>query len=246
MKRYWYAGLILLSLVVRIQAAVATDTREQSGDSKALVATVIAAYGGEKAVEGMKSVYAIGDINAFMRQDQGKYELSFKRPRKLRVDTRYQRSNETRILNGDNGYRGTNETPLSPVKDHRYLAMVYQYKHFDVLYGFIHDYYAITRKGKEVYNGKIAEVLHLTDQEGPPMDVFVDSETRYIVKVTGYFTVADGRVTTLSSEFSDFKKAADTVFPYKITNHAGGQKIAETSMRTYTINPALSDAVFAP
>ena len=124
--------------------------------------------------------------------------------------------------------------------------MVYQYKHIDILYGMIHDLYSISRKGKEDLNGKSVEVLHLTDQEGPPMDLYVDATTFFIVKVTGYFVVGEGRSTTLSSEFSDFRKVADTVFPFKVTNYAGGQKIAETVMKTYSIDPAIPDSLFAP
>ncbi|MDH4163112.1 MAG: hypothetical protein OEW15_10540 [Nitrospirota bacterium] len=70
-----------------------------------------------------------------MRQDAGTYELAFKRPRMLRVDTKYGRSLETRILRGRTGYRGTDVVPLVEVTDHRLLAMVYQYKHLDLLYG---------------------------------------------------------------------------------------------------------------
>jgi hypothetical protein len=233
-------------MFVHVQIASASDTHALPEDVKSLVSRVIAAYGGEKVVEGIAGIYAVGDINAFMRQDRGSYELFFKRPRKLRVETKYQRSFETRILNGTSGYRGTDETPLAQVKDHRFLAMVYQYKHVDILYGLLNGFYSISRKGNEDLNGKIVEVLHLIDQEGPPMEVYVDAKTFYIVKVTGFFVVGDGRATTLSSEFTDFKKVADTVFPFKVTNYAGGQKIAETVMKTYTVNPAIPDTIFAP
>ena len=47
-----------------------------------------------------------------MRQDRGSYELFFKRPRKLKVDIKYQRSSETRVLDGNTGYRGANDGPL--------------------------------------------------------------------------------------------------------------------------------------
>jgi hypothetical protein len=124
--------------------------------------------------------------------------------------------------------------------------MVYQYKHFDILYGLLKGYYSITLKGKEDLNGNGVEVLHLMDQEGPPMDVYVDTKTFYVVKVTGYFVVGDSRTTTLSSEFSDFRKVADTVFPFKVASFAGGMKIAETIMKTYIINSAIPDTVFVP
>ena len=246
MKRVFPVLLVVFSMVAHIQMAFAADTVERPEYVKSLVSQVIAAYGGEKAVEGTTGVHAVGVINALMRHDRGTYELSFKRPGKLRVDTKYQRSLETRILNGNNGYRGTDEVPLAQVKDLRLLAMVYQYKHFDILYGLLKGLYSVSRKGNEDLSGNRVEVLHLVDQEGPPMDAYVDARTFLIVKVTGYFAMPGGQTTTLSSEFSDFRKVADTVFPFTIASYAGGQKIAETIMKTYSINPAIPDSVFAP
>jgi hypothetical protein len=246
MKCMYHMLIVFFYIFVQAQMAAASDTHDRPEDIKILISKIIVAYGGEKVVENLTGIDAVGDINALMRQDRGSYELSFKRSRKLRVDTKYQRSFETRILNGNSGYRGTDEVPLAQVKDHRYLAMVYQYKHFDILYGLLKGYYSITWKGKEDYKGSTVAVIHLIDQEGPPMDMYVDAKTYYIVKVTGYFIVGDGRATTLSSELSDFKKVADTVFPFKIINYVGGQKIAETNMKSYIINPAIPDTVFAP
>ncbi len=246
MKHVFYLFIFFFYISAHTQTAVAADTHGLPEQDKSLIAKIIAAYGGEKVIEGLTSIFAAGDINALMRQDHGSYELSFKRPRKLRVDTKYQRSFETRILNGNNGYRGTDQDPLAQVKDHRFLAMVYQYKHFDILHGFLKDPYSISRKGSEELNGSRVEVLHLLDQEGPPMVVYVDAKTFYIVKVIGYFSVGDGRSTALASEFSDFRKVGDTVFPFKVTSYAGGHKIAETVMKTYTINPAIPDTAFAP
>ena len=246
MKRLLASLLVFLSVVAQVQPACASDAHDRPEDAASLIAKIIAAYGGKSVVTGTKGVSAVGDIHAIMRRDRGTYELLFMRPRKLRVDTKYQRSFETRILNGNTGYRGTDETPLAQVKDHRFLAMVYQYKHFDLLYGFATGLYSVNRKGTEDLNGKSVEVLRLVDQEGPPMDVYVDAKTFFIVKVTGTFTLPGNQTTTLSSEFSDFRKVGDTVFPFKLVSSAGGQTIAETIMKTYRINPAMRDSSFAP
>jgi outer membrane lipoprotein-sorting protein len=246
MKRGFLVLFMFFFTVVQFQIALAADATAPSEDVKVLIAKIIAAYGGEKVVEGTTGVHAVGDINAIMRHDRGTYELFFKRPRKLRVETKYQRSFETRILNNSSGYRGTEEASLTEVKDHRFVAMVYQYKHFDVLYGLLKGLYSVSRKGSEELSGNAVEVLHLVDQEGPPMDVYVDARTWYVVKVAGSFVVGDGRTTTLSSEFSDFRKVGAATFPFKITNYAGGMKIAETVMKTYTIVPGIPDSLFAP
>ena len=246
MKRFRYLLLISFLLSFPVHTASAADASGVSDGDRALIEKIIAAYGGKDSIEHITGVYAFGDIEAIMRRDSGSYALFFKRQKKLRVETKYQRSYETRILNGDRGYRGTDGAPPALVKDHRLLAMVYQYKHFELVYGLLHNSYAVSRKGKEELNGKLSDVMHLSDNEGPPMDVYVDADTFFIVKVVGYFTVTDGRTTTLSSEFFDFRTVGDTVFPFKVTNYAGGQKIAETRFKIYEINPAMPDSLFEP
>jgi hypothetical protein len=244
MKRALYP-LIVLSMILGFARLSAADTPRTS-DIPSLVSKIISAYGGKDAIERLKSVHASGNIEAFMRRDHGTYEIYFKRPRKLRVDTTYRGSSETRILNGQMGYRGMDGLPLSQAGGGSLLAMVYQYKHFDLPYGLLKGVYSIKRKGKEDLNGKPVEVLHLTDSEGPPMDVYVDTQTFFIVKVTGYFVVTGGRSTALSAEFSDFRKVDGTEFPFRITNYADGYRIAETTMKTYRINTSVADSLFTP
>jgi hypothetical protein len=245
MKRI--SRILIVLMVISCPAGISTaGTAASTGDAQSLVRKIIAAYGGKGVIEGIKSVYAAGNIAAFMRRDRGTYEVCFKRPRKLRVDTKYGQSSETRILNGDAGYRGMDGLPLSEAEGGSLSAMVYQYKHFDLPYGLLKGDYSVSVKSKEDLNGKPVEVLHLTDREGPPMDAYIDTHTFFIVKVTGYFTVGGGRSTALSAEFSDFRKVDGTVFPFKIMNYAGGYRIAETKMNVYRINPPIPDSLFAP
>ncbi len=240
---YALAVFLVLACCYRISSA---ESDVSSDDVKSLVSKIVTAYGGKDVLEKLKSVYASGNIEAFMRQDHGTYEVFLKRPRKLRVETKYQNSSETRILNGDAGYREADGLPFSQVKGDSLLAMVYQYKHTDLPYGLLKNAYSIKIKGREDLNGKQVEVLHLTDSEGPPMDIYVDVRTFLIVKVTGYFEMPGGQSTALSAEFSDFRKVDGAVFPFRITNFASGFKIAETEMKTYKINPPMPDSLFKP
>jgi hypothetical protein len=246
MTRILYVVIASLSLSLFVRSTAAADLPALGDEVVSLVEKIITSSGGKTAVAGMTGVHASGDIEAYMRGDKGRYELFFQRPGKLRVETQYQRTSETRILNNGRGYRGTDNAPLSPVQDHRFLAMVYQYRHFDLAYGLLTGMFSVRMKGKEHLNGKPVYIMHLTADDGTPMDVYIDTETFLIVKVTGYFTVADGRQTTLSSEFSDFRQVGDMVFPFTVMNYAGGQKIAETRMKTCRINPPLEDFLFLP
>ncbi|HTG02343.1 MAG TPA: hypothetical protein VK654_17305 [Nitrospirota bacterium] len=246
MKRIVTQLIAAIVQIVFLHAAIAAGADGRQDDTtRRLVAHVIAAYGGEKAIESVKGIHAVGEISALMRGDRGTYEYFFQRPGKLRVETKYQRSSETRILNNGRGYRGADAQPPSEVTGPKLLAMVYQYKHIDLLYDLLKGTYSVSRRGRESIQGNPADVLHLADSEGPPMDVAVDAKTFYIVRVTGYFKMGEGE-TSLSSEFSEFRKTGGAVLPYRIVNYAGGQKIAETVMKTYEVNPALPGTLFMP
>lgn len=237
---------VLFFLSVFVTFSFAADKTGVRKEVRSLVTKVVSAYGGKGAIEGIKTVYALGDIDAFMRHDHGTYELCFRRSRMLRVETKYDKSRETRILRGDVGYRGMDGPPLARAEGDSLLAIMYQYKHFDLPYGLLKDRYSISLKGGEDLNGNPVVVLHLTDSEGPPMDVYIDTHTFFIVKVTGYFRMPDGRSTALSALFSDFRKVGDIMFPFRITNYAGGYKIASIKMKFYRINPPIPDSLFSP
>lgn len=226
-------------------ALSAGEAPDEAGRIASVIGKVIDAYGGKDAVEGIRSLHAKGEIEAFMLSDQGTYELYFKRGRKLLVETKYARSSERRILNGNRGYRSTGALPLEEVYGPRYFAMVYHYKHLNILQDLLKGAYQIQSAGSSSVNGNKAEIFHLSDREGTSMDIYIDEQRSLIIKVTGYFS-AENKKIDLSSEFSDFKKAGGSLFPFRITNYAGGIKIAQTVIDEYSINPALADSFFEP
>jgi hypothetical protein len=218
---------------------------DEAGRISSLVDKVIDTYGGREAIEGMHSLHLRGKIEAFMLHDRGTYELWFGRGRKLRVEAKYQHAWEVRILNGERGYRSSDTLPLEEVFGPRYFAMVYQYKHLDILHDLMKGTYQIRPAGKSSLNGSDVEVLRLKDSEGTVMDVAIEPRTSLIVKVTGYFS-AENKKTELSAEFSDFRKVGALLFPFRITNYAGGMRIARTVIDEYSLNPDIADSLFGP
>ncbi|HXX81056.1 MAG TPA: hypothetical protein VEI46_05875 [Thermodesulfovibrionales bacterium] len=206
---------------------------------------MINAYGGKESIESIQSMHIKGEIEAFMLHDYGTYELYFKRGKKLRVETKYEHSSEIRILNGERGYRGTGVLPLEEVFGARYFAMAYQFRHLDILHDLVKGTYQIQTMGKSSVSGSDVEVFHLNDKNGAIMDIYIDEHTFLILKVTGYFK-EKGKELDLSVEFSDFKKVGASVFPFRITNYAGGLKIAQTVIDNYLLNPDITDSLFEP
>lgn len=213
--------------------------------TNALIAKVIAAYGGESVIKRTKRVYAKGTTNAIMRGDAGSYERWFDRDRKLRVETLYAKSSETRILNGSRGWRSVNNEKPVEVNSFPYTAMVYQFKQLDLPFGLMTGQFRITDLGEVTQNGRQLHVLVLEDNEGPPVRAYIDLTTYYIFKTEAFFQIK-GNVTSLGAEFMDFKTFDGMPLPTRIINYGGGQKIGETDIKKYQINPDMKDSLFKP
>lgn len=242
------AGLLialLAALGLAGPAHGAEQGRRYEGRAGAVVEKVIEAQGGRKSISRIRTLHARGTIRAIVFGDEGTYEFWYKRERKLRVETRYERRAEVRVLNGRRGFRGSSPGSLAPVEDHRYVAMVYQCKHIDLVWGLMEGRYDVTLEERRISGGREYEVLGLLDAEGPPMRVFVDTATYRIAGVTGYLTI-NGRQSDLASEFSEFRQVDGVLLPFSIVNYAGGRKIAENRIERYLVNEDMGDSLFEP
>lgn len=237
--------LLFFFLVAAPRGLYAGEPSDETARIASIINKVIDAYGGKDAIEGIHSFHMIGEIEAFMMHDQGPYELYFKRGRQLRVGTKYQRSSELRILNSDRGYRRTDTLPLEEVYGPRFVSMVYQYKHLNLLHDLIAGAYQIRSAGPSAVAGENAEIFRFNDKEDAVLDVYIDKRTFLVVKVTAFFS-AENKQIDLSAEFSDFRKVGGSVFPFRITNYAGGVKVAQTVIEKYALNPEMPDSLFVP
>jgi hypothetical protein len=243
-------ALSCLAAIVTCFSVLPATTAHAAGESaefpiNTFIKEVIAAYGGEPRLARITSVYAKGSIEAFMRDDRGISTRYFKRPRKLRAELVYQKSSETRILNGFRGWRGNGGEPLREVHGPSYLAMAYQFKYLDLPFGFLDKGYKITYLGRETFRALPVEVLQLVDNEGTVMRVDIDAGTRLIARVVGSFGGGPSGA-ELSAEFSDFRDVEGVKFPFRVTNYSGASKIAETLATEIRINKEMPETLFQP
>lgn len=252
MPKHFRLSLVCLRLaaIYACLAGLAASPAHAGGETAdfpvtSFIKEVIVAYGGEKALAGITSIYAKGSIETFMRGDRGVSTRYFKRPRKLRAELAYQKSSETRILNGFRGWRGSGGEPLREVHGPSYLAMAYQFKYLDLPFGFLDKGYKISYLGRENLRGGPVEVLLLADNEGTVMRVYIDAGTRLIAKVLGSFGAGPGGA-ELAAEFSDYRDVAGVKFPFRVTNYSGANKLADNLVTEIRINKEMPDALFQP
>jgi len=244
MSKYIRVVALLMIFSVITGGRTVTAAGAEGRPVKAVISGIIGAYGGEKAVTAAKRVYAQGTITAFMRGDEGTYLRWFERGRRLRVETKYSRSSELRILNGSKGWRGV-DGEAGEVNGFQYLAMIYQYKQVDILYGLMTGQYKVVPDGSVVDGVTSVDIYRLSDVEGPPMRIFVEPKSGLIVEIEGVFSV-NGHETSLSAQFSDFRKVDGLKLPFKVLNFGGGKPIGETTIHKYEINPVFKNTVFKP
>lgn len=227
-----------------VSAASAEDVKPPLRKTS-IITDVIAAYGGEEVLAKIKTVYTKGSIHTLMRDEKGISTRYFKRPRKLRAELFYTRGSETRIVNGFQGWRGSDSVSLREVYGPPYLAMAYQFKYLDLPFGFLDKGYKITYLGGELLHGVPVEVLQLVDDEGPTMRVYVDSVTHLITRVVGTFGTGQG-TSELAAEFSDYRTVEGIKVPFRVVNFSGTNKIAETLVVEVRFNKDMPDSLFKP
>ena len=235
-------SLLKAAAILPWPMGASADVDPQAGD---LIDAIIRAHGGATAWRGLQSLNAEGDIIAVMRGERGRYQRWMARDRKLRVETHYANSDETRILNGSRSWRTTAGSMMLPVTGIGQLAMVYQYKQLDLPYGLLQKLYTVRILGHEPLDGVACMVLQLSDSEGPTMRVHVDESNQRIVQVTGLISVGAAS-TSLSARFADYQLVEGINLPMRINNFSGNAPISETHIQRYALNPTTEPARFEP
>lgn len=233
-----------LALLIALVTALASCAHQSPRNDGTITEKILEAYGGRERLARVVSVAAEGRITALMRGDEGIYKRTFRRDGKLFVDINYSRSTERRILNGSKGFRGTGGQ-LEEVFGPRQLAMVYQYNELNLPYGLLDNSFTVSELRKDTLNNADVRVLRCTDRAGNDLEVFVSAENYRIVKSIGTFVIG-AQSTSLSAEFSDFRIVDGVLFPFRIANYAGGNKISETIITRYVVNPSRDDSLFTP
>jgi len=243
-RRIMFAVRFILAFVALLFLSAPAASHAET-TVRSVIAKVMQAYGGRDAVEKIKAVRAEGRIVAFAFDAEGTYSYRVAGGRKMRVDIDYGRFAEHRVLNGERamvqqGEGGPEVLTMGP----NYLSVLYQYAQLRLPWALTAWANRIRYEGQKVDNGRTMEVLTLDADRGLVVKIYVDAASDRIVKTSSAFRMGNAEM-VLSSAFSDFREVGGTVLPFRFVNFAGGDKIAETTIDRYELNPPLADNVFA-
>jgi hypothetical protein len=234
-------AVVMAVLFLPVSYSHAGDNPERANT---IIQKIINAYGGKDKLSKVYALSAVGHIKKLFPYDEGPYFRVMKRERKLLFDSKYSRVDEKRILNNGKGYRET-DGATEAVTGPPYDAMVFQYNQIDLPFGLLDGSLTVVSLRKDSINDHDAEVLHLKDQYGYEIDVFVDPQDFLILKAISYCQAGQDR-RSIGVEFSDFREVEGILLPHKIVNYANDFKLTEKDIMKYRINPHTDDAQFNP
>ena len=229
MKRIIWLGIAFVGLVTPAMA-------EPAG---ALVDKMVAAYGGEAALEKIAAIREEGKVEATMRVgSSGMIVRTYARQSRLRIQIGDgPKFTEVRVLDGAKGWRNGQESTGVSCE-----AMVLQAARLDLPWLLMKNKAKLADKGLVERDGRRLQVLELPLESGS-VSAGIDPMTGHILFSSG--TTKTGSM-TFETSYDDFRKVEGVLFAFKETNMAQGTKTAETILSKIEFLKEVPGGAFSP
>lgn len=229
-----------LALALLLCLAAAPALASEATD---LAARVIAAYGGAEAIERSGSLKQSGTLESYRHGKTGTVERAFSRPDKLRIEIRIPGAPpESRILNGERGWRDGKEVPPMMAK-----AMLLQAARLDLPH-------LILKAGQDIRmvgpvdrgDGRDLRGLEIPMADGLRLIAVVDAGTGYIVSSHGLILVAPNHGMEFATVYSGHKDMDGMVLATEEAHFAQGRATGKTVLEKSERLQDLPDTLFRP
>lgn len=209
-----------------------------------------AARGGASAWRAVKTMSMTGTLQAGGQQNmQLPITLEMKRPRKTRVELKFQGQTAIQVYDGSTGWKlrpFLNRHEVEPFNEDEKKAASMQSE----LDGPLMDYAAkgtkLELEGTQPVEGHPAYNLKLTLKSGQVQHVWVDASSFLDVKVEGTPRRLDGKYRPVEIYLRDYKKEGGLMVPHVLETVVEGVKRSERiRIDRVVVNPKLEDAQFS-
>ena len=207
------------------------------------VNAILVAYGGKEQLARVKTIVAQGRIDDFLRRVSGGYARAMRRPGGLRIDILPERGGEVRILDRGQGWQGSGND-LRPANPLSLSSMRYQYGYLDLPMSLADGSATVRHGGKRDLYGQAMELLLVDLAEAPQLRVYIDPTTHLIRRVEADFAMGGMGTSQLGTEYEDFRPAAGVLFPCRLHNYAGEQRISTLTIERLSVNQPLPPGTF--
>ncbi len=209
------------------------------------IEAVLAAYGGRAALAKVTTVFAYGHIDDFLRGSSGGYARAMRRPDGLRIDILPEKGGEVRVLDGERGWQGSG-TVMHEANPFSLASMRYQYGYLALPMSLADGSARVSDEGQRQLDGQMLDVLLVDLKDAPQLRAYLDPATHLIRRVEADFSMGGMGSSQLGTEYEDFRPVNGLLFPHRLNNFAGGNRISVITIDRLTINQPLPTGAFAP
>ena len=235
--------VLLLALAPRL--AFAAPPAPAQTDARALVDSVVAAYGGRAALDRVHAYRLEGEVFSAMRHEPAPVTRVFSRPDRFKVLIDYADTPEARLLDHGHGWRNARGGTLEPASGPMLSAMTLQAARADVPW-ILDERAAACRIVPGMERDSVQLVgLELELGGGLVFRAFVHPRTHRVLVSEGAIEQGEMR-THFETVYSEFRDVDGIPFAFHEENWASGQQTGVTEVKTIVLNPKLADDAFQP
>lgn len=233
-----------LAFPLAVRAAGPSLTAEPSAEE--VVAKNVAARGGLDAWRAVQSLGMAGRMDAG-RGMQIPFQLELKRPRKMRLEMKFQGETAVQTYDGAAGFKRMpflGKPGAEALSAEELQAAASQAELDGPLVDYVAKGYRVELVGREPVEGRDAYKLKVTLGEDRVRHVWVDAETLLEAKVDGTRRVR-GADRPLATYYRDYRQVAGLLVPHVLeTGVEGAPSKQKLVIDTVVVNPALDDSRF--
>lgn len=234
--RYLCLLLILLFFSASGSAASAKELQRT-------IDSILNAYGGKERLAKIKTISAHGRIDDFLRKTSGGYARTMRRPDELRIDILPEQGGEVRILSHGNGWQGSGDrlTQANPLS---LSSMRYQYGYLDLPMSLADGTARVQYQGVKELHDRPMKLLLVELEGAPELRAYVDLTTHQIRRVEATFSMGAMGSSLLGTEYEDFRMVDGALFPFRLINFAGGNRISILTIVRLMVDQPLTKNAF--
>jgi outer membrane lipoprotein-sorting protein len=221
---------------------------DNSRKAKKILADVVKACGGLEKLKLVKNIVAKGQLSVntpggMMQMEMKQYYVF---PDKVRMDMTLQAMGMeiSQVFDGQSAWiitpQGVQPFPESLVEEFKKNAFRDTIR---LLTNLSNDDISVQYLGTEDVKGKMADVILVSNTSGDSLKIFIDGETKYIVKKTYRAMSEEGPVDT--EEFTDdYRDVSGVKNSFHIVINRNGAQYAEITLSELAINTEIDESLF--
>ena len=184
-----------------------------------------------------------------IQQVQLPFVMELKRPRKERVEIKFNGQTAVQVYDGNNGWKlrpFLNRHQVEPFTEEEIKVSALQ----SDLDGSLVDYFAkgtkVELEGLDKVEGRDTYKLKLTLKGGHVQHLWLDSQSFLEAKIEGAPRRLDGKYHPVVTYFRDYRQVGNLMIPYVLETAVDGVRQTEKiQLDTVAVNPPLDEALFA-